>query len=350
MNSTKIVETRRVQKFGKSTLMISLPAEWVKFVNLKPSDMVRLESKEDGSLIIIPQSILEQKAKGKEVRLIVSQTTPEDILLRSLYASYIAGYDRIIVENSEGILSPSHMQAIRSLVRLLIGSEIVDQTPGRVAIQIFVDINRYSLDALVSRVISTLKNMFNFLTLSIKNSSVDHLKEITELEVEMDRVYALAIRYVYVLSLLGSTPFITEYRALIKALEDVGDALTQASSIFIDKPHLMNVVKMFIEDKLDELNMHIQYLLDIILDTMTKNNVYVASRAIDLAQESSKFIARMEMDVIPKYKSIDDYLNAKAFFERLQLICYNLQAATEMIFDIVVGKQGNVVNLVSDSG
>lgn len=347
MNSIKIIETRRVQKFGKSTLMISLPAEWVKFVGLKPSDMVRLEAKEDGSLIIIPQTILEQRAKGKEVKLIVSQSTPEDILLRSMYASYIAGYDRIIIESIDGILSPSHMQAIRSLVRLLIGTEIVDQTPGKAVIQIFIDIDRYSLDALVSRVISALKNMFNFLILFIKSSSIEHLKEIPELEVEMDRVYALAVRYVYVLSLLGSTIFITEYRALIKALEDIGDTLTQASSVFIENLHLVDTVRKFIEDKLDELNMHVQYLLDIMLNAITKNDIYIASRAIDLAQESTKFISRMETEVIPKYKSIDDYINAKAFFERLQLICYNLHAAAEMIFDIVVGKQGSTINLVA---
>lgn len=347
MNKTKIVETRKVQKFGKSTLMVSLPSEWVKLVNLRPSDMIRLEVREDGSLIILPQNLLEQRAKGKEARIVISGSTPEDILLRSLYASYIAGYDRIVIECTDGDLLPSHMQAIRSLVRMLIGAEIVDQASGKVVIQTFIDINRYSLDALVSRIISTLKNMLNFLTTSIKSSSVAHLKEIIELEVEMDRVYALAIRYVYVLNLLGTTPFITEYRALIKALEDVGDAMAQAASIFLDRPHLMEVVRATIEDRIAELNMYLQHLLDIMLNTLAKNDVYMASRAIDIAQESTKFISKMETDVIPKYRSIDDYINAKAFFERLQLICYNIHAATELVFDIVVGKQGSTINLAT---
>jgi len=346
MSSIKFIETRKVQKFGKSTLMVSLPSEWVKLVNLRPSDMVRLEVREDGALIVIPQTILEQKTKGKEVKVVVSKSTPDDLLTRSLYAAYIAGYDRIIIECRNGDLTPNHMQAIRLLVRMLIGSEIVEQAQGRVVIQIFIDINRYSLDALVSRIISTLKNMFNFLVVSIRSDNVDYLKEITELEVEMDRVHALAIRYVYVLSLLSITPFVTEYRALIKALEDTGDALAQAANIFLDKPHLMKVVKASIEERLDELNMYVQYLLDIMNNTLTKNDVYIASRAIDIALESTKFISKMETDVIPKYKSLEDYINAKAFFERLQLICHNLHAATEMIFDIVLGKQGANVNIV----
>jgi phosphate uptake regulator len=349
MSSIRFVETRKVQKFGKSTLMVSLPSEWVKLVNLKPSDMVRLEVKEDGTLVVIPQTLLEQKIRGKEVKISISRNTPDDLLTRSLYATYIAGYDRIVIECVDGDLTPNHMQSIRNLVRMLIGAEIVEQQPRKVVIQVFVDINRYSLDALVSRTISTLKNMFNFLTVSIKSGNIEYLKEITELEVEMDRVYALAIRYVYVLSLLGSTPFITEYRALIKALEDAGDALTQAANIFLVKPHLMEVVKTATEDRLEELNLYIQYLLDVMSDTLTKNDVYIASRTIDNAQESMKFISKLETDVIPKYKSLEDYINAKAFFERLQLICYNLHAATEMIFDIVVGKQGNVVDISSGS-
>jgi phosphate uptake regulator len=349
MSGIRFVETRKVQKFGKSTLMVSLPSEWVKLVNLRPSDMVRLEVKEDGTLLVIPQTLLEQKIKGKEVKISLSRNTPDDLLTRSLYATYIAGYDRIVIEGSDGELTPNHMQSIRNLVRMLIGAEIVEQLPRRVVIQIFVDINRYSLDALVSRIILTLKNMFNFLVVSIKGGSTDYLKEIIELEVEMDRVYALAIRYVYVLSLLSSTPFITEYRALIKALEDAGDALAQAANIFLAKPHLMEVVRIATEDRLEELNLYIQYLLDIMNDTITKSDVYIASRAIDNAQESTKFISKLETDVIPKYRSLEDYINAKAFFERLQLICYNLHAATEMIFDIVVGKQGNIVDITSRS-
>ena len=348
MSGIKIIETRKVQKFGKSTLMVSLPSEWVKLVNLKPSDMIRLEVREDGALVVIPQSILEQKARGREARIVVSSATPDDILLRSLYASYIAGYDRIAVECAEESLSPNHLHTIRTLVRMLIGAEIVEQTPNKITIQIFADVDRYSLDGLVTRIISTLKNMFSFLTLSVKNISIGHLKEITELEIELDRVHALAIRYVYILNLTQSTPFITEYRALIKALEDVGDAIAQASKIFIDKPHLMEVIKAYIEDKLDELNLHIEYLLDIMLSALSKGDPYIASRSIDLAQESTKFVSKMESDVIPKFKSVEDYVNAKAFFERLQLICYNLLAATEMIFDIVVGKKGGKLDLTTD--
>jgi len=54
-------EVRRVQKFGRSTLMISLPAEWVKSVGLSPGDAVNIEVLEDGSLRLTPLSLTMKK-------------------------------------------------------------------------------------------------------------------------------------------------------------------------------------------------------------------------------------------------------------------------------------------------
>ncbi|MCS7111885.1 MAG: phosphate uptake regulator PhoU [Ignisphaera sp.] len=346
MSESKIVETRKVQKFGKSTLMISLPSEYVKMIGLKPSDLVRLEVKEDGSLVILPEKILEKRHRGKEIKLGISRNTSEDILMRAIYASYIACYDRIVVENvEEKIISPHHMHAIRSLIRMLIGSEIIEQTSDRVVIQIFIDTERYNIDGLITRMISAIKNMLHFLVISIKNLDYEHLREIAELEFEMDRIHALAVRYVYALNLIRSIPFVTEYRTLIKSLEDIGDALTQASQIFSETPELMHVVRDSLGDKLDELELHIAYVMDIILQVLSKGDLYIASRAVDLAIESIKFIRRMEMEVIPKYRSLDEYLRAKTFFERLLLICYNLQAASELAFDIAMGKHYGAINL-----
>ena len=347
MIEQKIVETRKVQKFGKSTLMISLPSEYVKIVGLKPSDLVRLEVKEDGSLVILPEKVLEKKFRGKEIRLGISRSTSDDILMRAIYASYIACYDRIVIENiEEKTIAPHQMHAVRSLIRMLIGSEIIEQSSDKIVIQIFIDTERYNIDGLIARMFSAVKNMLDFLIISIKNLDSEHLKEVSELEFEMDRIHALAIRYVYALNLLGSIPFVTEYRALIKSIEDIGDALTQASQIFTESPELMSVIRDALGDKLDELKLHIVYVMDIILQALSKGDLYLANRAVDLAIESTKFISTMEMEVIPKYKSLDEYLKAKTFFERLLLICYNLQAASELAFDIAMGKHYGIVDLV----
>jgi SpoVT / AbrB like domain. len=57
------MDLRKVQKFGKSTLMISLPAEWVKSVNLKPGTSVYIDVDEDGGLKVYPPTYNPQGTK-----------------------------------------------------------------------------------------------------------------------------------------------------------------------------------------------------------------------------------------------------------------------------------------------
>ncbi|MEM0027599.1 MAG: phosphate uptake regulator PhoU [Ignisphaera sp.] len=345
MSMQKIVETRKVQRFGKSTLMISLPSEWVKAVDLKPSDLVVLEVKNDGSLVVVPQKLAEKRTKEKEIKIILSKNTSEELIQRALYTSYIVGYDRIVIEYEDSSIPPHIMGSIRTMVRMLIGAEIIDQTRNTIIIQNFVDTERYSIDGLVGRMTSTIKSMLEYLITSIKSGLVDHLKEITELEFEMDRVHALAIRYVYALNMLNTSQFLTEYRVLIKTLEDVGDALAQAAQILSEKTVLIDVVREVVGDKLEEMKLHLNYTIDMILQAITSQDLSIASRAADLAAEATKFISSVEADVIPKYKSLEDYLKMKSFFEKLMLLCFNLQAAAEVAFDIVMSKKENVIKL-----
>jgi phosphate uptake regulator len=345
MSLSKIVETRKVQKFGKSTLMVSLPSEWVKFVDLKPSDTVVMEVRNDGALIIVPQKLAEKGIREKEARIIVSKNTNEALLQRSIYTLYVVGYDKIVIECSDGVLLPQLISSIRAMVRMLIGSEIVEQSNNKIVIHNFVDTERYSVDGLVQRMILTIKSMLEHLITSIKEGSMEHLKEVTELEFEMDRVHALAIRYVYVLNVQKTSHFITEYRVLITTLEDVGDALAQAALILSEKSGLLGIAKTVVSERLEELKMHLEYTLDIVLQAVMRGDPYIASRAADLAAEAMKFVRRLETEVISIYKTSEEYLLMKSFFEKLMVMCYSVQAVAEVVFDIVVSRKGGMLNI-----
>jgi len=343
---SRVAETRKVQRFGRSTLMVSLPSEWVKSVGLKPGDMVRIEVREDGTLLVIPSSIIEKKIRGKEVTIKINHTTPEEILVRSIYAMYIAGYDRIVIESDEPYILGQQLHAIRNIVRMLIGAEIIEQTANRVMIQVFIDVERYGLENLVLRMLNSIKSMLDFLLLSIRNGRSDQLRELMELEYELDRVHALAVRHTYVLSMLGGTPFLTEYRALIKDLEDIGDALSNAAQAFLDSPDLLRKVYEILGYRLEELKEMLFYILDIMYDALSKSDVYIASKAVDLASESCKFISKLETEIMSKIEGVgSEYTKLKTFFDKLQLVCNHLQGAAELSFDIVLGKAGELIDL-----
>ncbi len=325
--------------------MVSLPSEWVKAVGLKPGDIVRIEVRDDGSLIVTPVSLLEKRLKGKEVTIRINHATPEEILVRTIYAMYIAGYDRIIVESSEPYILGQQLHAVRNIVRMLIGSEIVEQTANRIVIQVFVDVERYSLDNLIHRMLNTLKSMLDFLTITIVHAKPEHLGELQELEYELDRVYALSVRYTYVLSTLRCTPFLTEYRTLIKSLEDIGDALTMAANALKTRPSVLEKLSKYMEDRAEELKNMFFYVLDLIYEALTKNEVFVASKAVDLSQEVTRYVSKLEESLPTNMFTSEELVAAKHFFEKFKLVGNYLQGAAELAFDIALEKAGNLINL-----
>jgi len=336
----KISETRKVQKFGRSTLMVSLPADWVKMVGLAPGDVVRIEAREDGSLIIVPESV-EKKAIRTEARIVVKDETPEEILKRAIYALYISGYDRVAVESAGKLLSTHHIAAVRSMARMLIGAEIVEQTVNRIVVGIFVDAEKYNLDNLVLRMFNIIKNMLDFLVASLEDGDVERLREVEELEYELDRVYALTVRHTFVLNRLGGSPYLVEYRTFIKSLEDIGDSIAQLAKELAGDKSILDLVRGVFSDKLKELKELLFYVYDLTYSALTSLDIFTASKATDLSQELGKYLSKIEAEVLASGgRSATEYAKLKLIFNRLTSISIYLSDAAETVLDIVVSKQG----------
>ena len=178
--------TRRVQRFGRSTLMVSLPAEWVRQVNLRPGDEVLIEVINNMSIRITPLSML-NKLPEKKVKVIISRISSEETLTRCLYATYILGYDKIIVESKDGYLSEYQLKSIRHLIRNLIGLEIVEYTPNKITMQVFVDPTRYPITGLLKRMCNLLKFMIEHFATAIIDEQRYLLHEVEELEILGDQ-------------------------------------------------------------------------------------------------------------------------------------------------------------------
>ena len=61
------VETRKVQQVGHSTLMVSLPKEWVIATGLSQGDILTLQQDDDGSLHILPVGVSEKREIVKSI-------------------------------------------------------------------------------------------------------------------------------------------------------------------------------------------------------------------------------------------------------------------------------------------
>lgn len=228
------MEVRRVQKFGKSTLMVSLPAEWVKEVGLSPGESVYLEVDEDGSLKVYPPNMKLQNSL-KEMKVVIGNNIMPEIATRIIYGLYILGFDKIEIESKDKMFSEDILRKIKEAVRSLIGYEITVQNIDYIQIQSFLDPTKYTMTSLLNRLINNLKQMLHYLSLGIKEGSRTFLQETIELEKEVDRLYYLALRQLILSQSNRSLAYmigvkriqIVGNRILIKAIEEAADEISE---------------------------------------------------------------------------------------------------------------------------
>jgi len=345
-------EVRRVQKFGRSTLMISLPAEWVKSVGLNPGDAVNIEVLEDGSLRLTPLSIATRK-KERELRVKVSSGSSESLLTRTIYAGYVLGMDKIIIESVSGVLSETHLRIVRDMIRLLIGTEIIEYTPKKIVIQILIDPSKYSTMAVIGRMSNLVRFMVQHIETAITENKPHLLNEVRELENEVDRLHALTARQLILTQVnkmigkyLGIKPTLaTEYRAVIRAYEEAADTLDKAANILLSNGK--EVIEK-IRSKHDVFKEFIDMLL-LIIDRvdrcLSQPDPYLVNEALNLIVEYRNHIRKYNEMLFRELGLDKTYLTIREFIERLGEAANALETIAETAFDIAVEKTGDVLDI-----
>ncbi|AWS00044.1 phosphate signaling complex PhoU family protein [Metallosphaera hakonensis] len=282
------MEVRRVQKFGKSTLMVSLPADWVKEVSLNPGESIYLEVDEDGSLKVYPPNLKTENVP-REMKVKISVTTSPELVTRIIYSLYILGFDKIIIETLNGPFSEDLLRKIKETARSLIGLEIVSQDVTSIQIQSFLDPTKYNIGSLVNRLTNTLKQMLHYLNLGIREASRTFLQEVVELEKEIDRLYYLSLRQLLLAQVNRSLAYmigvkriqIVGNRILMKAAEEAADEISEAANDLLSlHPEDLALLKMS-WDKMDMRIDQTAVVIDHVVKVLNKEDIKLVNEALE---------------------------------------------------------------------
>lgn len=282
------MEVRRVQKFGKSTLMVSLPADWVKEVSLNPGESIYLEVDEDGSLKVYPPNLKTENAP-REMKVKISVTTSPELVTRIIYSLYILGFDRILIETTNGPFNEDLLRKIKETARSLIGLEIVSQDVTSIQIQPFLDPTKYNIGSLINRLTNTLKQMLHYLNLGIREASRTFLQEVVELEKEVDRLYYLSLRQLLLAQVNRSLAYmigvkriqIVGNRILMKAAEEAADEISEAANDLLSlHPEDLALLKMS-WDKMDMLIDQTAVVIDHVVKVLNKEDIKLVNEALE---------------------------------------------------------------------
>ncbi|MEJ2259441.1 MAG: hypothetical protein P8X78_02855, partial [Nitrosopumilaceae archaeon] len=184
---TKFV--RRLQKIG-SSILVSLPKEWVDANKLDKSSQVELETGQD------TLSISANKESRPTKELVISYPLPkEENIVADITGAYLLGYD-IIQINSKSIIPGEDREKIRNSMRRLVGMEIIEEDASKINMQFLLDTTTLNPEKILKRMSSIALGMYDDVSNGLISDDKSNLQTLAKRDVEVNRQYFLLVRLI----------------------------------------------------------------------------------------------------------------------------------------------------------
>ncbi|HJJ21342.1 MAG: phosphate uptake regulator PhoU [Crenarchaeota archaeon] len=281
--------TRRLQKIG-SSMLVSLPKEWIDANNLNKSNQVEIETNQNNLSIRTQQN----KKPSKEVEISYPLSEGEGIV-PTITGAYLLGFDIIRIVGRSSI-SINDRESVRGSMRKLVGLEIIDEDATNISIQFLLNETSINPQNILKRMSSIALGMFNDVVLSIKNGDKTNLETIANRDAEINRQYFLLVRLIR--STIMDTRLanifnlenidILDYRIAANTVEIAGDTVVELSKSLIKS----NLSKAELA-KLYDLAKDIDGIQIKSVDSFISNNRMLAINAIKLQKINSAKISKI---------------------------------------------------------
>ncbi len=222
--------TRKVQRIG-SSLLISLPKEWVENNGIERGSIVLIEAANDNSLRIYPT--LDEVKESKEV--VINYPSPYyEPIANKITGAYLLGYDLIKVKANTPI-SYEERERIKEAIERLVSLEIVDEDATHIVAQFLLDATTLDAEKILYRISSIVSGMYRDVITALQSKDKGILKSIARRDDEVDRQYFLLVRLLRSLlkdqrlaAKMNLTSIeVLDYRLAAHLLESAGDGAVE---------------------------------------------------------------------------------------------------------------------------
>ncbi|MEM4138712.1 MAG: PhoU domain-containing protein, partial [Sulfolobaceae archaeon] len=171
-----------------------------------------------------------------------------------------------------------------------------------------------NMSNLLLRLSNTLKQMFHYLSLGLKEASRMFLQEVIELEKEIDRLYYLALRQLILTQINRNLSYmigvkrvqIVGNRILIKAIEEAADEISEAANDLLTlHPSELELMKIAWK-KLDILIEQTTVAIDHAIKVITKEDFKLANEVLEELRTMRRVLltqATMIEDLVSEIKN-----------------------------------------------
>jgi len=181
---------RKIMSLGRSSLVISLPKNWIELNELKKSDVVSLAVQRDRSLVVYPYG--EKKKEPAEINLHIDPNEKESSIVRKLIGCYLSGYSSIKV-TSDNIFSVPQRKAIRNIVATLYMRVMVADAKS-MQIQTLIDESKASLELAINRMHLISDSMCKDMLNALKTRDSMLAKSVFSLDEDVDHFSYFILR------------------------------------------------------------------------------------------------------------------------------------------------------------
>ena len=305
--------TRRLQKIG-SSILVSLPKEWVDANNLNKSNQVEIETNQNNLSIRTQQS----KRPSKEIE--ISYPLPKgESIVPTMTGAYLLGFDLIKIVGKSPI-SISDRESVRGSMRRLVGMEIIDEDATNISVQFLLDETSVNPQNILKRMSSIALGMFSDVVLSLESGDKTNLETISNRDAEINRQYFLLVRLIR--STIMDTRLagifnlenidILDYRIAANTLEIAGDTVVELSESLIKS----NLSKVELK-KLHDFAKDIEEIQIKSIDSFISNNRTLAINAITLQRNNFEKISKIRSSLESKKQISLSFFDLIYMFEKI---------------------------------
>ena len=258
---------RRVQCTGRGSFIISLPKEWVQDIGLKRGSEIAFNLEPDSSLTLIPRKIREKATdeEGSKLKEYYISVDPDEDLastLRMIQALYVISADiiRVHFRGAGADIAKCKTEVKNFAKDTFLGSEIIDETPDEVTLQILVKHSEFPIEKAVRRMVIVALAAHRDVILALKSGSKELFDDIVNAQHDSNRLGLYIVRQLKFgiehnmyreLGFRTPKEFLL-YRIIVNDIKDIGENAINIMNNIATVQKLVTDQLLFINETMDD--------------------------------------------------------------------------------------------------
>jgi phosphate uptake regulator len=278
------MDKRKVMKLGSSSLVVSLPREWLDKFKVEKGDDIGFDIRTDGALILTPKST--EKMVDNEIEIIVSNDFEKGRIERKLVAAYLGNFSKIRIK-AETKFKKQQILEIRKKLSKLTGCQIIESSLNEMIIQNLLKIKDFDVNKGIYRAYLITLSMFKDTINSLKDLNIELMDGVIQIDDDVDQFYFLILKQLRnvlldfkLMNKLNLTPVdCLDYFMIMQRIEHIADHIVMIAN------RLKAIVDFKLEksimDLFKDLFMKVNKIFEGSIDSFLLGNVDIANKIIN---------------------------------------------------------------------